>query len=169
MLLLSSGADERRMIDRTKSFDYRFRQICRWRASCFGKVGHRFTRLERFIDKSAPPGVLHVFWWAADDSQNITSRCYSAEERIAPLWLALLGYSPRLGRPDIGFIPAVRIPELVQSISDATELPHSQYVSTGNAGRLSAKAGVWTGAAAILSEISSITGLFRSCLRYNHY
>lgn len=51
--------------------------------------------------------------------------------------------------------------ELVQSIGDAPELHIlNVQVSIGKAGTLNAKAAVWTGAAAILSAISSIIGLF---------
>jgi hypothetical protein len=52
-------------------------------------------------------------------------------------------------------------PELVQSISDAPELHVlNTQVSIGKAGSLNAKAAILTGAAAILSALGSIIGLF---------
>jgi hypothetical protein len=50
--------------------------------------------------------------------------------------------------------------ELAQSIGDAPALHIlNVQVSIGKAGALNAKAAVWTGAAAVLSAISSIIGL----------
>lgn len=52
-------------------------------------------------------------------------------------------------------------PELSQSIGDAPALHIlNVQVSVGRAGALNAKAAVWTGAAAVLSAVSSILGLF---------
>jgi hypothetical protein len=51
--------------------------------------------------------------------------------------------------------------ELPQSISDAPEVHIiNVQVSIGKAGALNAKAAVWTGAAAILSALSSMIALF---------
>jgi hypothetical protein len=51
--------------------------------------------------------------------------------------------------------------ELPQSIGDAPELHIlNVQVTIGKAGALNAKAAVWTGAAAVLSAVSSIIGLF---------
>jgi hypothetical protein len=51
--------------------------------------------------------------------------------------------------------------ELPQSISDAPELHIlNVQVSIGKAGALNAKAAVWTGAAAVLSALGSIIGVF---------
>jgi hypothetical protein len=51
--------------------------------------------------------------------------------------------------------------ELPQSVGDAPELHIlNVQVSIGKAGALNAKAAKWTGAAAILSALGSIMGLF---------
>ncbi len=82
--------------------------------------------------------------------------------RIAAFLFALAGLVSAIVAARYWLLGSREYPsELPQSMSDAPELHILNVeVSIGKAGTLNAKAAKWTGAAAILSALGSIIGLF---------
>lgn len=82
--------------------------------------------------------------------------------KIAAFLFALAGLASAIVAARYWLLGSREYPsELVQSISDAPELHIlNVQVSIGKAAALNAQAAKWTGAAAILSALGSIIGLF---------
>jgi hypothetical protein len=85
-----------------------------------------------------------------------------APTKIVAFLFALAGLVSAIVAARYWFLGSREYPsELPQSMSDAPELHIlNVQVSIGKAGTLNAKAAKWTGAAAILSALGSIIGLF---------